>query len=789
MQANTESFTQGAGGALIDECLALVADHTRPLVASMFENADQALLEFADKAESNWVRTRFIDAMTEVRKKRDRMETSFFRALDDNFAAFGTARAGAGIATGADEARLTLVSKEDTEETVAVQNMVSRAAVRSLPELYALRQRLALLNDGRKLEEHEVPGGPTGMADAFRTATADLELDYKTRLIVYMLFDKFVMSRLGDLYREYNQHLIDAGLLPNLRYEIRKQPVSTRQGTRKSAPAGAEGSVNAGVPISAETADAAARHDLADAAGTGADLPVGEELFNSILRLLSHRHASGPGSTAGGRPPGADVGGGAISVEPVPQAELVSALHELQQHRHDGEYPGGRDVELIAEIRHDKGVVESMVSVLAAEREQLFAGVDRRRVPAADTQVIDLVGMIFEYVLNDDELPNVVKALLSRLHTPFLKVAVIDRTFFTDIRHPARQLLDVLAQAGGRWVFEDDLQRGIFPWMRAAVEQVLDEFDSNVDIFHAILEVFRSRLQELEHKAAIIEERTKQAAAGKEKLELARRYAVTEIARLARGHRVPAAISMQLNEVWQNKLMFVHLREREAGQSEIWKLAVQTIQDILWSVEPCRTQKARVELREKLPELRSRIRQSLETLAAYGNSDVVQQFSVIEQCQDAVVQASDADAVAHMQPPAPAAAVREPASSDGHPSTGDLGDAREGGEGNAMPRRSAQLEAVLYQLNNVAFGTWFSIEVQKGEPPLRLKLAWFSQLSGQYMFVDSMGVRVALKGREELAGLLTEGRARIHSEEQRPLVIRALESIRRILGGDQKAEA
>ena len=41
--------------------------------------------------------------------------------------------------------------------------------------------------------------------------------------------------------------------------------------------------------------------------------------------------------------------------------------------------------------------------------------------------MIDLVGMMFEYMLNDDAIPSIAKAELSRLHTSHLKVAIIDK--------------------------------------------------------------------------------------------------------------------------------------------------------------------------------------------------------------------------------------------------------------------------------------------------------------------------------------------------------------------------
>ena len=54
-------------------------------------------------------------------------------------------------------------------------------------------------------------------------------------------------------------------------------------------------------------------------------------------------------------------------------------------------------------------------------------------------QTIDLVGMLFEYMLSDEHLPDSVKALLSYLHTPFLKIAFIDKDFFEQPEHPARK--------------------------------------------------------------------------------------------------------------------------------------------------------------------------------------------------------------------------------------------------------------------------------------------------------------------------------------------------------------
>src|SRR5690606_20343428 len=80
-------------------------------------------------------------------------------------------------------------------------------------------------------------------------------------------------------------------------------------------------------------------------------------------------------------------------------------------------------------------------SIAEASRQMLVQIAQENKdgaVASADMQTIDLVGMLFEYMLSDDHLPDSIKALLSYLHTPFLKIAFIDKGFFEQPEHPAR---------------------------------------------------------------------------------------------------------------------------------------------------------------------------------------------------------------------------------------------------------------------------------------------------------------------------------------------------------------
>ncbi|HAB85132.1 MAG TPA: DUF1631 domain-containing protein, partial [Pseudomonas sp.] len=82
-----------------------------------------------------------------------------------------------------------------------------------------------------------------------------------------------------------------------------------------------------------------------------------------------------------------------------------------------------------------------------------------RVVGEIDDDVINLVSMLFEFILDDRTLPDSLKALIGRLQIPLLKVAVIDKTFFSRGSHPARRLLNEIASAAMGWGDQDEAQR------------------------------------------------------------------------------------------------------------------------------------------------------------------------------------------------------------------------------------------------------------------------------------------------------------------------------------------
>ena len=760
MKTHTSDNPQEWTNSFMDGCHEMALEHLKPHIQKMFENCHLALLEFSEKAQSSTSQIRFMEAGNIIKNNRENIESIFYEELKQGFTRFKrssnqvTTTGQAEFHASFSDEQLTLISKDDTDIQVAIQNMVASASLGSTLELTGIKQRLAVLNNGRKLHDKQIPAGPDALASAFHKAAAELVLEHESKLIVYLLFDKFVLSKTSPLYEKYNDRLLKAGLLQNLKYEAHKNP---------------------NAPLPRRKTEQQTPHNT-DNHPAGNSKSLGDELIDNIMELMSRKNPNGSHAAE----------------NPLPQDELVSAIQNVQQNI-DSNDALTRPTPTPADSINNVQTVANMVANLSAEREQLFHGLDRRRLPSADAQMIDLVGMMFEYMLNDDEIPNVAKAELSRLHTPYLKVAILDSTFFTDNSHPAHQLLNELAKASAQRVFEDNLDRGIFPCIHKIVTRIILDFKDDLGIFTELQDILHTNLHDLDNKAVVIEKHSRQAAEGKEKLETARLRADSEIRETVSKHNIPGAIRQMLGDVWHDKLMFIYLREPDADQSDIWRLAVQTVESILWCVEPRTTSEEQTVLQQRHTEVIKQIRQSIGTLSAYGSSDVTSELALIREYTQVAINTLDLSAVSvsedeHTDSKQDGPAATECNTDTVQPAITDHTEVHHASRSND-DCQSPLTEAAMSELDAVPFGTWFKFLNDTEHTPVHAKLSWYSKISGNYMFVDSMGIKIAVKNRPELIDLLASSQVEIMDENQRPLIQRAMETIRRMLGSEQTVQA
>jgi len=747
-------------GDLVQSCRKLVMNRLAEHLTGVFAQVDDTLFECAEKAENNQVQTLFFDNMREIRRQRPQIERSYHQQIAQNFSDFLEGKLKPPPSTSKlDAEHMALVQNEDYEESLQVTNMVSRVKARCAQSLFALEQRLALLNNGQKLGEDINPFGPQMIAQAFRDALTPCPFPLRIKVILYTLFDTHVMQSLDSIYTALNQRLIDAGVLPNLKYTAQRnnpllRPKTSTAAPTEQAPEGSSSASNSqtGTP-SAPAPGQSYKPVTTDLSGPPPSDPL--ELLGSLATLLGeHRQ----------RDIDAPLLGGTRSIASFTPREatstysasaLLDALNRMQQQ-------SANDLsQRLSRSQQVEGLKADLQQQLEAHSE--LPG--QQKVSDQEADVIDLVGMLFDFILDDDNLPDTCKTTLSHLHTPYLKVALQDKALFTQHHHPARRLLNAMAQAGVLYGGEGD-ERGLLAKMQWVVERVIHDFFGDLQLFNNLLEEFNEFVATLRHKVELRERRAVEAAKGRDKLLGARQHAVEVIANSLNNRQPPTIIRNFLELTWADVLVFVLLRNGE--QSPEWQRACEAAEQLAWSGTLLddagreRLQKLRVPLLEDL-------RKGLELLGGYHEDGIRRLLQDLVACQHAV-QAKQPQVAAQLKPILPESPLGAMLGEDAALAT-------------LAPRESTlstRALALAKELGHIEFGTWF--EFVNGEQVRTLKLSWFSPTTRNYMFVDQSGQRVAIKPLTQLATEMEQGLARIVTPERgAPLVDRALTAIYRVL--------
>lgn len=717
------------------------------LFAAMLDNTDDALFALADKAESNLVQSMYFDSMREVRLKRGEMEARFRADVLDGFRALrrqpaGTAPAGGEreVADGSCE-ELSLVEHDDLEESLAVDGMVGKARSRHAQALAQLRARLEHLLPGVGLDEGTNPVDPRRLCGAFRRAVQVLDLEVRAKLVVYKLFDKSVMEALGELYTRLNHLLINAGVLPHIK--LKAPRARTSAGVYRSRGG------DPGPPLAGVGEDPCGYADGEDG-----------EVFGALQTLLADRR----GATPDANPPGAATGVGVTAA--YAPGDVLRALSSLQT---------GHRLSLPEGEAHALGPVE-LRTALGGALAQLPGGGFGKALGRADEDIIDIVAMLFDFILGDGALPDRAKALLAQLQIPMVKVAFLDKSFFSSRRHPARQLLNELAQA----VANADASEAVYRCTAEAVDRILQEFEDDVGVFAQVLEAYR---RDIAPEAVTALE--PEPALEPDPVDAARERARATIARYLEGRDPPATVAALLHDAWMEVLTEIALDE-QADPAD-WDGAVEVVERVLWSVEPKADYEARKQLIGAIPDLLRDLRRGLARISM-PSRQLGTYFQALQEChiecikdpafpvgggEAARVEPAGAQVEAEAEDTAPAPSAGEPQPEDPAPAQMAAFEAlpEAGGDWDADPGAGDVEEIVLCgepgpeaagtegpveddehvrRLRGIALGTWFEF-AEPGGASVHAKLSARIERAGKFIFVNRAGFKVAEKSLHGLA--------------------------------------
>ncbi|PAU80670.1 hypothetical protein CK501_09655 [Halovibrio salipaludis] len=690
----------------------------RTLLDAFFDSADDALFDLSERSRSNAEQTTYFDAMRELRMQRKSMTLAFQQWLSRAFNEGGHFEPAPGRHSEgeSDLESLSLVEDDDLEEQVAVDNMIQRIRNRYTDQVELLRQRVAELLRNPDLASSRNPLGPEVICHGLAEACSSLSIDIRSRLVIYKLFDKLLINQLDNLYAEANQHLSDEGVLPNL-----KNPATQhqRRDSSEGAPAGTSGQASGGQVSGGE---------------------AGQSSGTDIRSLIEMMHSGGgQGGSVSSGPMGAGQGfpviGAGQGAAPVQTSELVQMLSGVQ---------------LSAEAAQAGGMVPVVQGLVNS---------NDRNVRQVDSDVINLVSMLFDFILEDRRLPETMQALIGRLQIPMVKVALVDPAFFERGGHPARKLLNELSSAALVWNEGNDSSRDpLYEKMESAVSRILNEYSDDVSVFESVLDDFTAFMEKDRRRRELVEQRLRDAEEGRARDEQARVEVERFLGQAQARYTVPESLTGFLESAWFRVLKWHYLREGDEGEG--WKAQCDLTHRLLWSLDPDPfLASTRSLLLREIPGIVRSVRESLEQIGwdpfetdrslhqlELVHVDVLQRLKTApkEEAPEETAGGSELDITSEAPP-----GLAE-CSNDGGAAVQEVEALPE-----AMPEQPEE-EPEAVTPPDLSVGAWLTWQPHEGSP-VRCKLAAVIRATGKYVFVNRNGARVVEYMMPEVNRALADG--------------------------------
>ncbi len=673
------------------------------LLEELFSNCDDLFFDLSSRASSNAEQNLYFESMRELRFKKAGVINAYRQYFEQNFLALAQPSGASRSAPDQLNAEaLSLVQNDTLEQEVAISGMISKSRVNCQEALYHLNTRLDYLISRIAIDQDNNPLDPEQICKAFAKACELFDISIKAKIIIFKQFDRIVVSKLIKIYTAANELLINAGILPRITRSVNKQ---TDDYTGEASSATTSGTIlDAAVQAVSQL-----QFDFVELSN----------LLSSMRKLGLNRPANY----------------NTYSANPGPilsNTELFALLNAQQP-------------QAVANTESEPIDIRQLVQSLLAANNPTRP----RALQQPDEDVINLVAMFFDFVLDDRNLPVPIQALISRLQIPILKVALKDKGFFSHAGHPARKLINVIADASIGWDDADQPRKDkLYNKVFDIIQSINEQYADNDNIFAEKLSELQSFVQQEQHRTSLVERRTSQSTEGQAKTQQAKAVVQQLLFGKLEKLQLPPIITSFLVDSWQPLLVLIHLKSGD--DSPEWMESMQVIDDLIWASQKHEDARSLQRLEKIRPDLLDRIANGLakiSTTAEATKTALDNIGSVLDQLQS--------------EAPVEFAAITvDQAVALGHtPGSGS----KSWQEMTALERQQARYKALTYEFIKKAdalpLGTWVSYEDSQRGKILRCKLAAKIEISDAFVFVNRFGFKVMEKSRKDFAYDLQQRRA------------------------------
>jgi hypothetical protein len=563
--------------ALLSQCRDLARSKLSRIVAEALDKVENDLFAAAEASTSRAEQQVLFEAMAQVKTHRAEIAASFDRYFIEVYDRRTFHRGAAGPSAAPSLGELTLVDDAAMEEDLVVNDLARRTRNRIDPEqLLGIRARFGHLLSSEQVEDDTAnPLCPEAVFEALKMACGKIPGDFAVKRSLLNAFQPYVAAGITTVYADVNQNLISHHVLPRIRHQV-----------KRAADIGVQGTAGVNPALAASQA-----MNLAQlmGGGQGAGAAAAAALTQSQLMNLGQLL---PGGAPGQHPLAAS---GALDLSALLAGVMNGGAARAQVTRMLADPSRYAMEAALIETPASPALMTSLSALQSAAMPAGGGAFDfmsalgdqvRAQSHPLDQLTIELVTMVFDYILDDKSVPETVKGEISRLQIVAVKAAILDRTFFARRQHPMRQLLDRIAEVatdpdiateeGSRFILE----------LRAMVDYIVHKFTDDLAIFTAALDTLEQMVAE--NRASRQEELapTTTELERKEEAEIAHATALAEIKRRV-TRKTPAFVREFLYQWWTKTLVDAYMKERDGDDS--WTHRLGAVDALVWSVSPLKT--------------------------------------------------------------------------------------------------------------------------------------------------------------------------------------------------------
>jgi hypothetical protein len=710
---------------LMSEICDLAINDLNAMFVELLTEVETSFFTLADQAESDEDQSLYFHSMTQIQNRRSNAEAKFSACL-----------AKALIILLNTELQLPLdniqLNSQDAEDS-RIKVIVDKANADNQAQLWQITSRFDILLSNVSLTLANNPLSPLSICNVFVESVGLFELQMKANLSLYDLFERSLIRKINLVYKKLNTTLTNNGVLPNLASYSPKQKA---------------------LNIDTEFNDSMGTLSSESNIDSGANLLEALIVLRKENPSLFNKYSSVA----------------AAKVSTIDIKQLITALTKIQETIQDSVEPSIIETEELEKGNFTKSSNEIRKHL---ENAKLSSNINSGQLFDQKTNdVIAGISMLFDFIAHDNNLPNEFKILINKLQVPLLKVALMDASFLTKGNHPARTLLNELAEAGVGWSRGGGV--GLKDKAEEIVDKIINEFGHDITVFTHCLLDFQTFTVQHKKRAFLIERRLQEAELGKAKNDTAKLKASQAIEDIIGGKVLPETLTQLIEEDWKSVMLLTYLRSGD--DNEVWNKNIQTAKDLI-DVMSLREETG-VAVSSQLSDIADDIKRSLNVLD-YGDYENAKLFQELQQLHERVQQGEevvsdsslqndfdilpfiesevlpDNEVINYSDLPLP---IVEEISSI---------------EINKAEHFESKNESVLSIVDSLKPGNWFELEFK--EKRVRCKLAAIITSINKYIFVDYTGKKLAEYSKPHLVQAFKE--QKISQLDEGTLFERAFKSI------------